>query len=563
MHTTHRRVTSVSAIIAGLTLVIGLAVTGLAAGAASHASGPVALPLATNPLVVGTWSTISSMNAPREYQTATLLSNGQVLVAAGCADDPCVVVQTSAELYDPATGTWSITGSLNQGRGYQTATLLSNGQVLVAGGLGNNGSILASAELYDPVTGVFTYTGSLNTARYRHTATLLTDGRVLVVGGCCSGGAPLASAELYDPATGTWSTTGSLNTARSRHAMAPLADGKVLVTGGFDSAGNTIASAEVYDPATGTWSITGSMNDARQRHTATLLPNGQVLVAGGENDLYPYYLASAELYDPATGVFTYTGNMSTSRQRHTATLLADGTVLVAGGKGSSSNMSGTEVYDPATGTWTIAGNLNTGRFRHTATLLTDGTVLVAGGQGPPYFALTSAELYSATPGPTATPTPGPTATRTPKPNIIVNPGFESGPGIGWTEFSSSSHEIVTTEWSHTGSYSAHECGYDACSEYIQQQIVIPANGSLAYWWYMSSNEGSTSANDFLKVELYSTSGRLLRTLRTWDNTSTRDTWLRDSISIAPKAGQTVLLRFTATTDGALPTSFYIDDVVVR
>jgi hypothetical protein len=94
----------------------------------------------------------------------------------------------SAELYDPATGTWTVTGSLNIRRLYHTATLLASGEVLVAGGYIN----LASAELYDPASGIWTLTGRLNTGRDFHTATLLADGRVLVAG-------RLASAELYDP----------------------------------------------------------------------------------------------------------------------------------------------------------------------------------------------------------------------------------------------------------------------------------------------------------------------------------------------------------------------------
>ena len=143
--------------------------------------------------------------------------------------------------------------------------------------------------------GEWNYTGSLETARFRHTATLLSDGRVLVAGGGAGQNGPLASAELYDPATGIFSDTASLNSARDSHTATLLPDGKVLVAGGFDASGY-LASAELYDPATGTWLATGSFKPGRAYHTATLLPNGMVLVAGG--GLHGLPLASAELYDP-------------------------------------------------------------------------------------------------------------------------------------------------------------------------------------------------------------------------------------------------------------------------
>jgi N-acetylneuraminic acid mutarotase len=334
----------------------------------------------------GQWGYTNSLTIKRQSHTATLLSNGQVLVAAGGTSEDDSMV--SAELYDPATGFWSGTGTLNGRRTEHSATLLPNGMVLVAGGYDTSfgGGNLATAELYDPSTGAWTTTGSMHDARAHHSAILLNTGKVLVVAG--SAGSWLASAELYDPATGIWSTTGSLATARVSHTATLLPNGLVLVAGGAAATGVT-ASAELYDPATGTWTVTGSLNTARAGHTATLLLNGQVLTTGGSNGSA---FVSSELYDPATGTWTATGSLNAARAGHTATLLLNGQVLITGGSNGSALMS-SELYDPATGQWSVTGSLNQGRYFHTATLLQDGSVLAAGGNAGSVFALDSVELY--------------------------------------------------------------------------------------------------------------------------------------------------------------------------
>ena len=277
------------------------------------------------------WGFTGSLNIARYYQTATLLSNGRVLVAGGAAPGAQTFpypALASAELYNPATGNWTFTGHLNAGRLLHTATLLLNGKVLVAGGWSEDhphNGIMSSAELYDPATGNWTRTIGMNVGRAAHTATLLFDGRVLVVG--ASRGFP-NSAELYDPATENWSFTGSTTTPRFGYHTATLLPNGKVVAGGYDSIGHISANAELYDPATGTWTATGSLVTARQDHTATSLANGKVLVGGGTNN---GVLASAELYDPATGNWTPTGSMNVARWHHTATLLCDRRVLVTGG----------------------------------------------------------------------------------------------------------------------------------------------------------------------------------------------------------------------------------------
>jgi N-acetylneuraminic acid mutarotase len=182
---------------------------------------------------------------------------------------------------------------MHSARDYATATLLPNGLVLVTGGYGSGG-VLASAELYNPATGTWTTTGSLNAAREVHTATLLPNGLVLVAGGMGTSYQLIASAELYNPATGQWTTTGSMNNARFMYTATLLPNGLVLVAGGPSPSyySPPTTSAELYNPANGTWAVTASLNTAREFHTATLLPNGSLLVVGGGSS------ARAELYSP-------------------------------------------------------------------------------------------------------------------------------------------------------------------------------------------------------------------------------------------------------------------------
>ena len=334
-------------------------------------SGPAAS-VTPNSAAHGTFSNTGSMTTPREDHTATLLLDGRVLIAGGADGEPgkCNYQPiASAELYDPATGTFSPTGSMTITRIRHTATLLSDGRVLITGGDG-----YGSAELYDPATGTFTPTGTMTANRSQHTATLLSDGRVLIAGGADWNVATVA--ELYDPRTGTFTRTGTMTTDRGwsyarLFTATLLTDGRVLIAGG-----QNIASAEVYDPRTGKFHLTGSMTAARQGHAAALLPNGRVLIAGGFGA--SFHLSSAELYDPGTATFTATGSMAVNRFVADATVLHDGRVLVTGGQGVV--FASAELYDPATGRFIVTGSMATAREHNSVTLLSDGRVLIAGGR---------------------------------------------------------------------------------------------------------------------------------------------------------------------------------------
>lgn len=284
----------------------------------------------------GTFATTGSMSAARWFFTATLLQDGRALIAGGqdlSGDQPVAAhLPGTAELYVPTTRAFSPAGAMTAAPRGHTATLLRDGRVLIAGGSigGRAEDDLAGAELYEPPSSRFVATGSMSTPRSGHTATLLTDGRVLVVGGSSNRGGTLASAEVYDPDSGTFAPAGRMTVARSDHTATLLPDGRVLITGGLELGVAQFASAELWDPRTGAFGPTTDMTVARRDHVAILLADGRVLIAGGHDD-EGLPVASAELYDPVLRTFTAAPDMTAPRWLFSATLLLDGRVLIAGG----------------------------------------------------------------------------------------------------------------------------------------------------------------------------------------------------------------------------------------
>lgn len=216
----------------------------------------------------------------RAGSTATRLRDGRVLIVGG--EDRQEEALTSAELYDPATGKFSLAGNMAFARDAHTATLLANGKVLIVGGGSGHYPLQAvyrEAELFDPATGKFSLTGLSVVPRHKHAAVLLRSGKVLSVGGSDNRDwrGEYASAEVYDPVSGSFTATGSMHAARFKlpSAATLLPNGRVLVAGGG-------ASAELYDENSGIFlQIPGSLGAARFFASATLLPGGSVLIAGG------------------------------------------------------------------------------------------------------------------------------------------------------------------------------------------------------------------------------------------------------------------------------------------
>jgi N-acetylneuraminic acid mutarotase len=307
---------------------------------------------------------------------ATLLLNGKVLVAGGNIG---ASLPAPAELYDPISDSWSPPVTFaSTALVDHSVTLLSDGRVLVAGGDDdrNYNASVASAELYDPAANVWSTATSLSNARESHTATLLSNGKVLVAGGLLvttdgfqTSRVEVASAELYDPVANTWSPAGNLLTPRDGHTATLLPNGKVLVAGGevliAGGASTVTGSAELYDPVANTWSAAGDLVTPRAGHTATLLPNGKVLVAGGFQN-YPTSLVSAELYDSVANTWSAANPLLTARGFHTATLLPNGKVLVVGGDSLGSSA---ELYDGVANIWSPTASLPYQVGGHTETLL--------------------------------------------------------------------------------------------------------------------------------------------------------------------------------------------------
>lgn len=234
-----------------------------------------------------TWSSTGQLNVGRGIHVTETLDDGRVLVAGGI-DYDANLIHASAEVYDVGLGTWSMVSPMAGARFKQAHAKLADGRVLVAGGTAEEpsaGNPLASAELFDPATNTWSSAGAISVAREGLHAIRLTDGRVLVTGGATgSFGAYqlVATSDLFDPQSGTWTVAASMLVARGGTPLVLLPDGRVLATGGGNpSGGGAQRTAELYDPETDRWCSAGEMAKGRRLHRAVLLPNGEVLVIGG------------------------------------------------------------------------------------------------------------------------------------------------------------------------------------------------------------------------------------------------------------------------------------------
>jgi len=257
--------------------------------------------------VTGEWSDTGPLHTARVDHTATLLTDGRVLVVGGSQPDT-VTAASTAEIWDPKSGRFTPTGSMRTGRTWHTATRLQDGTVLIVGGIvsidaNDKMNQKLPAERWSPKTGKFTVTGPNRLPRELPAVTLLRDGRVLIIGGITGSDNPDVEAEAFDPTTAQYSR---VSVTGFGDTVTLLQDGRVLECGEFIPDNRYFAAkasrAYLYDPATDTETQTASLNTPRTFPTATLLPNGQVLIAGGgrwvNESISP--LDSAELYVPGS-----------------------------------------------------------------------------------------------------------------------------------------------------------------------------------------------------------------------------------------------------------------------
>ena len=323
--------------------------------------------------------------------TATRLLNGKILLIAGRGSDT-----GGGEVYDPAAGSSTVCCNAQTGRYFHTASLLSDGRVLVTGGYDGENKPTRYAEVFDAGTNSYLLTAShMQKPRAWHTATVLLNGQVLIAGGTTGPTDHLVRmSELFDPSSRTFSLIHSMHYSRQRHTGSLLSDGNVVLIGGYKEHHPVSMndSAEICDPySLISCAPSAYMPTGRAQHTTTILQDGKILITGGNEGVG---LSSALLYDLAAG-FSPTGSLVTGRYNHTATLLQTGEVLVVGGYSSTGGglLTSAELYNPATGTFSPTGSLNIGRHFHTATLLPDGRVMVAGGSGGGGV-LNSVEIYT-------------------------------------------------------------------------------------------------------------------------------------------------------------------------
>jgi hypothetical protein len=331
---------------------------------------------------------LDDLHELRAAHSATLLPDGEVLIAAGFRKGPDTYSQLysrTAELYDPVSRKFTYTGSLEIARCGQTATLLPGGDVLITGG-NNDTPRLASAELYHSASGTWTRLPDMLSGREGHRAVLLINGKVLILGGSKD---PELYAELYDPATRTFEKAGPSPLNMGGSCVVTLRDGRIFIAGGWIDR-QPVQYSMIYDPVANRFVRTADMNIVKYKAGAALLPDGRVIVIGGSNNRdWKGKYNGTEIYDPEKNIFTQGPPMHHERFKlgNAIVTLRNGAIVVAGGD------SHIETLNPHDAEFELSATMDQPYYFSTATLLPSGNILLAGGYGNSAQCIGKAWLY--------------------------------------------------------------------------------------------------------------------------------------------------------------------------
>lgn len=357
----------------------------------------------------------ATMTYSRALHTATLLRDGRVLIVGGvrCVDPnnvDCFFGVQKSELYDFRSETVVATGNAKAFRIGHRASLLLDGRVLISGGCltpkCNEAplpvTVNDSLELYDPATGEFSLSAAkMSESRGGHTSTVLPDGRVLLTGGCitatCVAPPYRSSVDIYDPETDALEALPPMSRARAEHTATLLPSGKVMIVGGRDASG-TVAESELIDPVSKTVTQVPRPFEARAGHAAVLMPGGAVLLAAGSSESglttltrsAEYYSESgASLLLPLLKQGHFWSEQGGVRLLSGKLLMFGGSTLLtelATGTGSGEDTpqeQGVDLFDPlagfGTGVFAYSRRLPTPLGGNTATRLPSGRIALIGG----------------------------------------------------------------------------------------------------------------------------------------------------------------------------------------
>ncbi len=410
-----------ASITAGEASGLNLAASTTLEGAGADGAKPAASDLDIEGTLAPKFHSAGNLNVARGSHASVTLDDGRILIVGGVAGGTKGDLVAEAELYDPATGSFTMVSSLSGANGYMkrgsvtvrtfltTATKLDDGTVLICGGYGVErktffglGSekldTLESAFLFNPADNTFKRVGDMKYPRHSHTATLLDDGRVLIAGGYndsfWKSDKTQAPFEVYDPAKREFSKIGSIfsrfkmQDPRMNHTATPLAGGSaVLFAGGAHYEGGGLfglikpklkmnTGGELV--AGNKSARTGELSEPRLDHAAMALGADAALIAGGR-DLTTGLTAGVELYETSTNAFRTVGWLQTPRA-HPQIAWSRDEALIIGGHAGYGETAWVEVFD-ATSNQVKSGRYTLKNARNGCTVeqLTDSRVLVIGG----------------------------------------------------------------------------------------------------------------------------------------------------------------------------------------